>query len=219
MARAVTIEETRPRVLLLIGGLHTKQPGAAEALAAVLSAGELLDVHVTDDQGMLTPAGLAGFDVLVNYYTGPGLTEAQLGALLDFVAGGKGLAGIHNAADSFKNHPAYIAALGSRFRGHPPFGSVQVEITDQEHPITQGLTDFVVQDELYLLDHWPEGVHLLARASKDGEIQPSTYVKHFGAGRIFYCALGHNRQSHEAPVVGQLYRRGIQWAAGVTVTA
>ncbi len=216
---AVTANQTRPRILLLIGGLHTQQPGAAEALAAVLSVGEFLDVSMTNDQGMLTTEGLAGFDVFVNYHTGPGLTDAQLGALLDFVAGGKGLVGIHNAADSFKNHPAYIAVLGSRFRGHPPFGAVQVEITDQEHRITEGLTDFVVQDELYLLDHWPEGVRLLARASKDGQTQPSLYVKHFGAGRVFYCALGHNRQSHEAPVVGRLYRRGVQWAAGVAVTA
>jgi type 1 glutamine amidotransferase len=205
--------------LLLVGGLHTRQPGATDTLTAVLTTGGFLDVHVTDDQVLLTPERLAEVDVLVNYYTGPGLTEAQLGALLDFVAGGKGLVGIHNAADSFKNHPAYIAVLGSRFRGHPPFGTVQVEIVDHEHPITQGLDSFLVPDELYLLDHWPEGVQLLARASKDGQVQPSTYVKHFGSGRIFYCALGHDRRSHEHPVVGRLYRRGIQWAAGVAVTA
>ena len=39
-------------------------------------------------------------------------------ALLDFVAGGKGLLPIHSASFCFRNSPAYIALVGAQFQRH-----------------------------------------------------------------------------------------------------
>ncbi len=209
----------KPKVLLIVGGPFHDGPGAREILQGVLSSGGLLDVTVTDKREVFAPSTLAGYDAVAIYTTGPGLTDAQLGALLDYVAGGKGLVGIHSAADSFKEHAAYLAMLGSRFVSHPPFGDVQVNVADQQHPITRGMGNFAVQDERYVLELQPEGLHVLATAAKDGKAETSMYVKQFGGGRVFYCGLGHDRQSHQDEHVGRLYRRGLQWAAGRDVTA
>ena len=39
--------------------------------------------------------------------------------------------------------------LGTQFKAHPPIGPFRVEVTDKTHPLTQGLEDFDVIDELY----------------------------------------------------------------------
>jgi type 1 glutamine amidotransferase len=42
---------------------------------------------------------------------------------------------------------------------------------------------------------------------------PQVYTKRYGAGRVFYNALGHQRVVLEAEVPRELMRRGFLWAA------
>jgi type 1 glutamine amidotransferase len=175
-----------------------------------------LQALLSEDLEVLASPGLGRYDLLVNLTTGRTLEPAQEEGLLAFVRSGRGLVGIHNAADTFKNSPAYLDLLGGRFVTHPPQLDIAVEYTAPEHPVVSGLPPFTVRDELYILDWRPERVELLAQTrSHEGRPVPLCWVRREGAGRVFYLSLGHNPSTYEHPVFRAWLGRGARWAAGL----
>lgn len=91
-------------------------------------------------------------------------------------------------------------------------------MTDVEHPIINGMESFETEDELYygLTGKPPITVLAKARSKVDGKEYPMAFVYNYGKGRGFHCPLGHNVKAFEAPAVGELFRRGTAWAAGLS---
>ena len=72
-------------------------------------------------------------------------------SLVDFVKGGKGLAGTHSATDTYKKWPEYNKMMGGAFAGHPWHKKVPIRILVGSHPLTKAFagTEFEVIDEIY----------------------------------------------------------------------
>ncbi len=205
------------RTALLLGGMTEK---FHQFLINGPAAREILNQNgfqtfLSEDIEVLASPGLAHYDLVVNLTTGRVLDAAQEHGLLTFLRSGRGLVGIHNAADTFKNSAAYIEALGGRFLRHPPQLDIAVEYTDPAHPIVAGLPAFTVHDELYLLEWHPERAHLLAetRSHEDRPV-PIAWIRQEGAGRVFYLSLGHNRSTYDDQTFRELLGRGARWAVG-----
>ena len=79
---------------------------------------------------------------------------------------------------------------------HPPGGTFTVNIDDSDHPITQGVEDFEVEDEIYMSAYDPY-IHILASAEWSEKQHPLAWVKSYGDGRVFYTALGHGPGTFE----------------------
>lgn len=135
--------------------------------------------------------------------------------------------------------PKFMALLGTQFAGHPPIGPFKVEVTRSDHPMTQGLRAFRVEDELYLSRPRSDIDVLLHTAftgscpefrdSEWDEAQvPVLYERRVGAGAVVYLTLGHCRGHYDLrpiadfwphpqrcawnyPVFYELLRRGIRW--------
>ncbi len=143
-------------------------------------------------------------------------TEEQEKNLLDFVASGKGFVGIHGASASFKSLPKYYEMLGGRFIGYKKVRDFDIKIVDKNHPITQGLEDFIFKDELYRHDlSTGKDVHILAEADYHDETHPKpepiVWTKTYGKGRIFFCALGHKPKSLKEEKLQTIIKRAVKW--------
>lgn len=172
-------------------------------------------VTVTLDPSDLRPATLRRYDVVVVRRQGGKLTAAQQAALCDAVAKGKGFVGIHSASDSFVANRRYMEMIGSQFVTHGPVMEHHVTMTQPDHILAKRIGDFSLEDELYLLRERAKPWDVFATAMWKGSPQPVAYTRVFGAGRVFYLALGHDRRSVGHPVVQQLAGRGVRWAARV----
>ena len=84
-------------------------------------------------------------------------------------------------------------------------------MVDSEHPITEGVTEFMVEDEQYILDYDPR-VNVLCSALWQGRAMPVAWTKAWGKGRVFYLALGHNSEACQHEMFGLLLQRGAKWA-------
>ncbi|MEI6432887.1 MAG: ThuA domain-containing protein [bacterium] len=217
------------RVLFVGGCIHTfhlLEPAIPHVIHAMEAIGAETQVtgifhqdggsDYTGDYSALNAETLKEFDAVTLFTTGKAM-GADIDALLTFVRGGGALIGIHCAADSFTDNAEYIAAIGGKFRTHPAPLEVEVEFTDTEHPITQGLKPFTVLDELYLYnDYHPERVHLLAQTrSYDGEGTdpiPVCWTRTEGEGRVFYLSLGHFPEAMASEGWQALFQRGVRWA-------
>lgn len=214
---------------LFVGGcphsFHRLEPAVPPIQAALESLGLSVAVSglyhpdggdaFTGDYAALTQAGLADKDLLVLYTTGNDRRDAEVESLIAFVEKGGALVGIHNAADSFTDDPAFVALIGGRFRTHPAQLDITTELVDSSHPITQGVPTFTVWDELYLFsDYDPSRVHLLAqtRSFDDNGPVPIAWTREQGAGRIFYLSLGHNPATMHDPHWQTFFKNGVEWA-------
>ena len=196
----------------------------APAMAAILRKDPRLEVRVVEDPGFLGSPELKTYNaIFLNYMNwevaAPG-AEARKN-FQECVSAGAGLVLEHFACGAFQDWPEFRNLAGRvydpKLRGHDPFGTFRVEITNVQHPITKGLKPFDTPDELYtcLAGDRPVEVLATARSKVDGKDYPMAFVFTYGRGRVFHSVLGHDVKALENPPVAELYRRGTAWAAGL----
>jgi hypothetical protein len=144
--------------------------------------------------------------------------------LLDFVAGGKGIARIHGAVAT--GWAEYLEMMGGSYGGHFT-GPVWVQPEDPAHPVCAPLErqGFQLFDEIYVAKErdFRKVVRVLLSLDRrkmpdpgkreDGDYAIS-WVRRYGKGRVFYCSLGHEPSSYYNPHLLRHYLAGIQFAQG-----
>ena len=153
--------------------------------------------------------------------------------LVEFIAGGKGLALIHAAIASFREWPEFGEITGARFDNHPwnAGSTVTLRVEEPKHPVTLGFDKqlFQITDEIYQFKGNYSRKRLQVLLSIDTEQTDMnkgnaihrtdgdfglSWVKDYGQGRIFYCALGHQHDIFWNPQVLRHFLAGIQFALG-----
>ncbi len=210
-------------VLVLSGSNHGFAESAA-VIGAFLGDDPRMNITLTDDKDILTAASLSEQDVCV-FGTGftrterhadgsathhSDLTADQEEGLLQFVAGGKGLVGVHGTAWWIGGRA--VDLIGGHANWHPPGLTFTVNVEDSAHPIMQGIEDFEVEDEIYMTAYDP-AIHILASAQWHEKAHPMAWVKAYDRGRVFYTTLGHTSDTFKRPAMRQMLRQGVRWAA------
>jgi type 1 glutamine amidotransferase len=170
------------------------------------------DLQITEDRNSLLKGPIAQYDVCLDYMHGGELNSDQTQGLIDFVAGGKALVGVHSAAVD-KKSPDFIDLLGGKYIGHEDYHETTVKIVDAEHPITQGMSDFSIIDELYKLEYNPDPLHVLIEGVAEGTTYPVCWTRQYGKGRVVFFSLGHGSESFENKDFQRIVIRSVQWAA------
>lgn len=182
-------------------------------------AGSDLAVERTSDRSRLC-GDLTSCDVVCCMLRfGPEASAEEEQSLSGFANRGGGLLGVHgglvlNRPPEPPLRPGMVELWGARFARHGPYGPFTVRIVDHHHPVTRGLSDFEVRDELFELEPLPPlGAHILAEADARGVAQPMAYTKTHGRGSLYYCALGHDPACWDHPSYQHLMASGVAWLA------
>jgi type 1 glutamine amidotransferase len=177
-----------------------------------------LTVTSSQDPDLFLPENIHRYHLIVCYTFGHTLTLEQESGLLHALRGDpgnkklktKGLIGIHGASCSFLNSEAYLRMLGGKFLTHPPLDTLQVEITQPNHPVMQGIADFSIQDELYLIEPYSP-FEVLASCQYEGFSRPVVWVKPYGLGQVCYLSLGHGPDQLQHPSVQKIIDNTVSW--------
>lgn len=210
-----------PRVLFIQGGWEGHFPERiVEMFSQAMSGHGFRDETITSLEPLADTAWLRTFDVIFPCWTMGQLTSEQSNGLQSAVRAGTGLAGIHGGmGDAFRGDLGYEWMVGGHFVGHPHVGDYTVRVKSLGDPIMEGLPwEFVYSSEQYYMLVDP-AVNVLADADYTHEehacVMPVVWTKMWGAGRVFYSALGHDPVEFEKhPGVFAMSVRGILWAAG-----
>lgn len=197
-----------------------------------------------NDVEMFRPERLKAFDAVCFANTAGVLFEDMelRESLLSFVAGGKGLIGIHDAIATFVQYPKYDQwpsfgqmLGGTENGGHPWNGEVMtLKAEDAKHPLVKmfrGL-EFKIADQAFQLQEpsfrdrlrvllsidtgktpLSPKRRLLPARQADMDF-PVSWVKPHGKGRVFYCGLGHGSDVFWNRPVLEHILAGMQYAAG-----
>ena len=205
-------------VLLLGGGANEIHPFAGlQPLYAQIIQEQGVDVISSEDPDSLCSEHIRGFRAVVCCATNLDFSESQYSGLETALGRGEiAYIGLHAAATCGNTTPAYTRMLGGRFLAHPEIGpEIQVRCVHREasEGILNGVADFCIADELYLMEEFDTGRHLL-ESEYDGFPRPLAWIKPFGMGRVFYSALGHSEAHISHPMLRRFVGNGIAWALG-----
>jgi uncharacterized protein len=213
-----------PSALFVWGGWDGHEPKQCVELFAPIVAGHGFDVQIADTLDVYLDAErLRALDLIVPVWTMGTITKEQEAGLLTAVQGGVNIAGWHGGmADSFRTNTDYQFMVGGQWVAHP--GNVidyTVSIVRPDDPITAGLNDFAMHSEQYYL-HVDPSNEVLATTTFGGEyapwiagaVMPVVWKRRWGAGRVFYCSLGHKAHDFDVPEARTIVERGMLWAAG-----
>ena len=210
------------KALIVKGGWEGHDPDAVAEVFHDQLRGAGFDVEVAEQVEVFDEkAKLSEQDLIVPVWTMGKLTKEQFANLREAVKGGVGLGGVHGGmCDAFKNSFGYMWLAGGQFLAHPHVGEYTVRLTAEPSPITDGMAShFTYNSEQYYLMVDPGNVILADTLYEhDGRrvIMPVVWTKTWGAGRVFYSALGHCAQEFsDYPDVLAMTLRGFQWAACV----
>ena len=208
------------RALFFSGGWAGHVPETFTALYAAELEKHGFSCQLETETACLTRLDLTQFDLIVPNWTMGEWTKEESKALRDAVHGGVNLGGFHGGlGDAFRADVEFKWMVGGMFVAHPHIGDYEVLVTDPDHVITQGIpAEFAYTSEQYYMLIDP-GVHVLAETTYVWEGQsvpmPIAWIKHWGKGRVFYGALGHDPKEFEScPAALELNLRGLRWAAG-----
>lgn len=214
------------KALIVWGGWDGHQPREVAELFRGILERESFAVEVSDTlDAFKDEAKLKSLDLIVPNWTMGSISDDQLYPVLNAVRGGVGLAGCHGGmCDAFRQSDPWQFMTGGQWVAHPGNDGVEyaVHFPDSSHVITKGLKDFTVRSEQYYM-HVDPAVKVLATTrfptaegphTPNGPVDmPVAWTKFFGAGKVFYCSLGHQANVIAMPEVTELMRRGFLWAA------
>jgi type 1 glutamine amidotransferase len=182
----------------------------------------------TDVEQMLASGALANIDGVFFANTTGDLEIPDLGAFLSWIRAGHPFLGAHSASDTYHSAPDYIDMLGAEFATHGNQTTVELTIEDRTDPATAMLpSPFRIFDEIYEFRSNPrDRSHVLLSlprhpddghpdAGKPGDF-PIAWNRSYGAGRVFYTALGHREDVWTNTSFQQHLLGAIRWAFQLT---
>jgi type 1 glutamine amidotransferase len=167
------------------GFVHASIPLAAKAVEALGNQGGLWTTTVSYDAADINTDNLKNYDaIFLDSTTGcflddpdPSVTAARRAALLSFVRGGKGIAGIHAASDSY--HTDCLASEAAAKSGTPALNLAALNLSarlvtaaDKDHDDTVSKQEWTA-----LADDWFQKLD----TGDTGKVTRADFVEHFHA--------------------------------------
>ncbi len=205
------------------GGWDGHEPRQCVERFVPFLRGAGFDVDVRGSLGIFDDApALAAADLIVPCWTMGVLTDGQEKNLCAAVRAGSGIAGWHGGmCDAFRNNCQYQFMTGGQFVDHPG-GTIDyiIDIIRPGDPLMAGIAGFKMHSECYYMHVDPSNEVLAATtftgehaAWIDGCVMPVVWKRAYGAGRVFYSALGHVAADFEVPECREIMQRGLLWAS------
>jgi type 1 glutamine amidotransferase len=169
---------------------------------------------------------LLTYNVVVLYDMPKAITDGQKEKFLALFDKGIGLVVLHHALVSYQHWPEYERIIGGRYPEEDGKGGVvtpqvgyehdvdfPVTIVAKDHPITAGLKDFTIHDEIYWGFRVQPDVTPLITTTHPKSGKPLAWTRTQGKSRVVYLQLGHDHSAFENPNYQQLVARSIRWTA------
>jgi uncharacterized protein len=222
------------KILVYSGSTGYRHESIPAAVAAVKKLAEEAGytADATEDPEVFTAEKLAPYKalVLVSNSTDPKkpesewFTGARRDALQAFLRAGKGVVGLHAAADSHYHWGWYGQMIGGYFERHPRgTPKATLSVVDARHPATAKLPKTIERaDEWYYYKDLDPTLRVLITVDPktigegEADANPNALVWYhdFGGGRVFYSGLGHTPESYDEPYMQDLLAGALKYAVG-----
>lgn len=170
-------------------------------------------------------AAIDSFDALVFYDVVQEISEDQKEAFLKLLNKGKGIVFLHHSLLSYQEWDEYEKITGGRYYQSTNKSDslkftqstfqhdveIPVKIVNKDHPVTRGLDDFVIHDEVYTHYKIFPKVNPLITTTHPQSEKVIGWTNTYGKSRIVYIQLGHDHNAYNDVNYRKLIEQSINW--------
>ena len=166
------------------------------------------------------------YDVLVFYDMFDVISPAQQEAYISLLKKGASMIFLHHALVSYQNWPEFIKIVGGQYHTSPVMVNgdslnasyehdvnIPVKVDDKKHPVTRGVSDFEIVDEVYGGVEILPQVKPLLSTMHPKSMRYLAWINHYGNSDVVYIQLGHGPSGYSNPNFRKLMRQAIEWSA------
>ena len=155
--------------------------------------------------------------VLYNYMKKP--SQKQQENFLKLLDRGTGLVILHHAIYGYRPWPEFQKIVGVTrwLSGAKNDFDLKIHIEDPQHPITRGLSDFAIHDEVYQGHTIDPQAHVLLTTDQPANVKAIAWVHTYRHTPVFYLQLGHGESAYKCPQYQDIVGRAIRWSAAAAV--
>ncbi len=181
-----------------------------------------------DDFANSSPAERDFYEVVL-FYTmlldephdeGPGFRGKPRSALEQLDQSGQGIFILHHSILAFPEWPVWNQWVGihdlsldlNQLEVTDP-ETLSVTVTHAEHPITRGMADWQMTDELYLMNDPDCESRILLTTNHPKSMRTLAWTRQYKGHRILCWQSGHDNQTWVNTNFISFLQRGIQWSA------
>jgi hypothetical protein len=147
------------------------------------------------------------------------ITEEQGKAIKEFVEAGGGLYAYHNSSNVSLFSKNFREVMGGAYLGHPPLRPFKVKVVNHEHLLTQGIQDFMVNDEQHYVTYDKDPKDILLRSENIDGLNFETYgptaisawAYDYGKGRVVFTAVGHTLHALWQSEYYKIQKNAVRW--------
>ena len=163
------------------------------------------------------------YDVVVFYDFIPDMDLKDSTVFLYLADRGQSMLFLHHSICTFQGWDGFADIVGGRYY-MPEFGvdsllwsdykhdiELEVNITDSNHPVTQGIEDFTILDEGYSNVGYMSGIKPLLETDHPFCSPVNGWVNTYDQSTIVYLMLGHDRHAYSNEAFQQLLVNSIHW--------
>jgi type 1 glutamine amidotransferase len=218
--------ETKIKVLLVTGGHGFEREPFFQVFKDNPEITFTHAAHAKTNATVYERDDLLTYDVVALYDMPKEITVTQKAKFQGLLEKGTGLVVLHHALVSYQHWPEYERIIGGRYPEEDGKGGVVTEqvgyrhdvdvpvvIVAKEHPITAGMKDFTIRDEIYWGYRVGADVTPLITTSHPKSGKPLMWTRTEKKSRVVYLQLGHDHSAFENPNYRQLVARSIRWTA------
>jgi len=218
-------QEKKIRVLIVSGGHGFKHQPFYDVFDSIpsITYDTLLQPQAN---ALIASPEVNRYDVLVFYDMVDSITREQQESYIRLLKKGAAMLFLHHSLVSYQNWPEFIQILGGQYHTHPVVVngdtlntsyehdvSIPVKVENKKHPVTRGISDFEIVDEVY------GGVEILLQVkpllstTHPKSMRYLAWINHYGKSDVIYIQLGHGPSGYSNPNYRKLVRQAIEWLA------
>ena len=223
---ALAAETPKTKVLLITGGhgfatnefLKVFTENAAIQLTHANHAKGTANAYDRED--------LYDYDAVVLYDMPKEVNDAQKKRFTALTEKGIGLVVLHHALVSYQHWADYERIIGGRYPEADGKGGVvtdkvgyehdvkfKVRILEKNHPVTKGVSDFDIHDEIYWGFRIGRDIKPLITTDHPKSGKPLAWERSEGKSRIIYLQLGHGPEAFANPNYRKLVAQSIAFVS------
>jgi type 1 glutamine amidotransferase len=218
-ATSICMAQTKQRVLIITGGHNFEREAFFDIFEDMTNveykevihpqANQLYDSSIIDD-----------FDVLLFYDMVQEIDDSQKIAFIDLLKKGKAVVFLHHSLVSYQEWIEFEKIIGGRYilsdkeqeaSTYRHDVEIPVEVVNKNHPITLGMDDFIIRDEVYGNYKVSSTVTPLLTTTHPESGEIIGWTNNYGKSRIVYIQLGHDHYAYANPNFRRLISQSIDW--------
>lgn len=166
------------------------------------------------------------YEVLVFYDMPDSITPAQQQAYTRLLNQGKAMVFLHHALVSYQRWPEFTNIIGGKYHTVPVTVNgvtyrsnykhdvvIPVKVENRQHPVTKGINDFEIFDEVYGDCEIRSSIKPLLSTTHPKSMRYLAWTHHYGRSEVLFIQLGHGPEAFRDPHYRQLLQQGIHWSA------